>query len=265
MSVFRDMKRFKLIALAALTACSGPQEPITQDPATEAAAIELDAANATEEPTNPALGQYTSYCFKRVGQIRAEPKRGEACDVHGGGAGEGDLGAGIPVRNTATLHISSPSLKASGVKSFGFVLNRGDAPPKFTSGVYVMDQVQLAGRKPSPSFLLPDRMAFVSDVTGKETLFSWSSPDAAYLKAKAPGFDFPGFEISSAVLNIESAVDLPMDSFETDYARRAGMITGKQYIEGTLKIILIAMGSKGEIYGPTTFEFGVPIDWGYSK
>lgn len=247
---------------AGLTACSGPQEPVTQEP-TDGTHVQNIADDTSEDTSVPY--PYKTYCFQRVGQIEADPKRGEVCEVHGTGAGGGNLGPDKPTRNSVTLHVASPSLKAAGVKSFSFNLNRGDATPKFTTGVHVMDQVQLAGRIPDPAFQLPDRMAFVSDVTGKETLFSWSSPDAAYLKAKGQGFDFPGFEIASAVLTIESADDLPMDNFETDFALKAGMIIGEQYIEGTLNISLIPMGSKGEIYGPTTFEFGTTIEWGYSK
>lgn len=261
MSVFKDMKYLILLALVALTACTDAPDTM-KDVAQKGAS---ESAIAAEESKTPITGQHLSYCFKRVGQIKAEPRRGEVCKVHGGGAGGGDLGPDKPIRNSATLHIASPSLKAAGVKSFSFNLNRGDAAPKFSTGVHVMDQVQLAGKVPSPSSQLPDRMAFVSDVTGKETLFSWSSPDAAYLKAKAPAFDFQGFEIVTATLIVDRAVDLPMDKFKTDFARQAGMTIGEQYIEGTLIITLNPMGSKGEMYGPTTFEFGTPIDWGYSK
>lgn len=260
--IFRAIAFF---ALFGLTACSKPSASQDDDAPEPASVGTVNAQKVAGNSTVPASASFNSYCYKRIGQIQAQPRRGEKCDVHGGGAGGGKMGPDVPIRNTVTLHISSPSLKATGIKTFTFTINRGDAAPKFTTGVHVMDQVQLAGRNPTQGEQLPDRMAFVADATGEHTMFSWSSPDAAYLKGRAPDFDFPGFEISDATLIIDKVVDVPMDDFKIDFARQAGMVIGEQYVEGTLKITLIPMGSKGEMYGPATFEFGVPIDWGYSK
>ena len=96
-------------------------------------------------------------------------------------------------------------------------------------------------------------------------MFTHTSPDAAHLRAEAGGVDFTGYEISSAVLTIDTAVDIPLDDFTTEFARKAGMVQGEQYIEGTLNISFIPMGSTGQQYGPTTFEFGTKMGWGYSK
>jgi len=221
MEVYRH--RYILVtAILAVIACTPTQDasnaPEDTPPAPEVT-VETDIPRQSEETwVNP----YPSYCFQRVGQIGAdgnqdEPRRGDVCDVHGGGAGGLERGTGSAPRNTASLHIAAPSLKAIGMKSFSFSLNRKSADPKFTTGVHQMDQYDtLALQKANPlNAVLPDRLAF--------------------------------------------------GSFAAESARKANMVIGEQYITGTLTISLIPLGSTGSQYGPTTFEFGRTIEWGYSN
>lgn len=173
-------------------------------------------------------------------------------------------GLARPARNFASVHISAPSLEAIGVGSVSFILNRGAAAPKFSTGVHVMDQVRLTDEDMDPQDM-PDRLAFASDATGKDTLFSWTMPDAAILRSGAPDFGFPGYEIASATLIVDRAIDLPVDE-ESAAMEAAFVITkGDQYIEGTFNISLIPMGSQDEQFGPAIFESGTTIGWGYNK
>lgn len=96
-------------------------------------------------------------------------------------------------------------------------------------------------------------------------MFTHTTPDAARLRALADEIDFTGYEIASAVLTIDVTRDVPMDDSKVEYARQANMVIGSQYVTGTLSISLIPIGRTGSQYGPTTFEFGRTIDWGYSK
>lgn len=95
-------------------------------------------------------------------------------------------------------------------------------------------------------------------------MFTHTTPDSARIRA-VTGIDFTGYEIASAVLTIDKAVDLPVDDFAAEYARKANMVTGQQYIAGTLTLSLIPLGSTGAQFGPTTFEFAITMDWGYVK
>lgn len=226
----------------------------------------------TDQAEQAWMNPYPSYCYQRVGQIgtdgnQDQPRRGEVCEVHGGGAGGYERGAGSDPRNTAVIHIAAPSIRAVGMQSFSFSLNRKSNDPKFTTGVHVMDHYNTAQMmKDNPlDSVLPDRLAFGSDLTGENSMFTHTSPDAAHLRANAGGFDFTGYEITSAALMIDTAVDVPMEAMELDFAQKAGMVAGEQYITGTLTISLIPLGSTGQQYGPTTFEFGTTIGWGYSK
>ena len=261
-----------LTALLSLIACSPSQE--------EEKIPELDADHASQNDTVASranieekwVNPFPSYCFERIGQIGADgrvdqPRRGDICDVHGGGAGGLEKGKGSDPRNTAVIHISSPSLKAVGVKHFSFSLNRNSEDPKFTTGVHVMDQYDsrdMAEDNPMDA-VLPDRLAFGSDLTGENSMFTHTTPDAARLRALADEIDFTGYEIASAVLTIDVTRDVPMDDSKVEYARQANMVIGSQYVTGTLSISLIPIGRTGSQYGPTTFEFGRTIDWGYSK
>lgn len=209
----------------------------------------------THRPPKSALRR--SYCFQRVGQLQSEPIQGETCDTTVGGASSTFVG---PKRNTATISISSPSLEKIGIRSFAFLDNRGDGQPKFSSGVHVMEQILTYGVENPP---LADRHGFVSDLSGKNALFSATSPDAAVLRSG--GYTGTGYEIASAILTIDNAVDVPLEPSEGDMAAAAGMTIGRQYIEGTLTISLIPLASTGEQFGPTTFEFGTTMDWGSFK
>ncbi len=257
-----------LAGVLSLTACGqAPDASLKQEIAQELAvdskpsspsAISAEGQDGLQAPA------YSGYCFQRVGQIQANPRRGEVCRVHASGAGLRMEELARPERNSATLHISAPSLEAIGVSSVSFDLNRGGAAPKFITGIHTMDQVRLYDTEMSPPDL-PDRIVYLSDATGQETLFSWTVPDAEFLRRSVPDFDFPGYEIASAVLTIDTAIDLPADPSAAEMAKTFGLITGEQYIEGTLNISLIPMGSKGEQFGPTTFEFATTVDWGYYK
>lgn len=273
------MKIFKLKPAAhiffpawlVLVACAPTQEEETVVPtANQSGPSQVAASNAEaeEEWVNP----YPSYCFQRVGQIGADgkvdpPRRGDICDVHGGGAGGLEKGKGSDPRNTAVIHIAAPSLKAIGMKTFHFSLNRKSADPKFTTGVHVMDQYDsraMAEANPMNA-VLPDRLASGSDLTGENAMFTHTTPDAARLRSLAHAVDFTGYEIASAVLTIDETHDVPLEDSQIEYARQANMVIGAQYVTGTLTISLIPIGSKGSQYGPTTFEFGRTIDWGYSN
>lgn len=272
-SVCSAMKSGLIIPFFVLAACAPPQDhPNTPDLIIENAPIRVAKSDVSEsnETEDSWVNPYPSYCFERAGQIGAdgnqdEPRRGEVCEVHGGGAGGLEAGTGSDPRNTATLHVSSPSLRAIGMKSFSFLLNRKSSDPKFTTGVHIMDQYSTKQMMKKKLTVLPDRLAFGSDLSGETSMFTHTSPDAANLRANAGGIDFTGYEIFSAVLNIDTANDVPLDDFEAEFARKAGMVTGEQYIEGTLTISLIPMGSTGQQFGPTSFEFGTTLEWGYSK
>lgn len=247
--------KIAITSLIALSACSPSAEvtPTTKASPSAAATVEAESGDDLDIANN------VTYCFQRVGQVGSEPKRGEACDVHGGGSGSRMEGLARPQRNHAMLHISSPSLEAIGVKSTSFILNRGSGVPKFNTGVHVMDQVRLTDEEKKPKDL-PDRIASVSDITGANSMFSWTSPDAAHLRNRAPEYDFTGYEIASAVLAIDTAVDLDVED-----EQMAGMTFGRQNVEGTLTLSLIPMGGTGEQFGPTVFEFGTTIEWGLIK
>lgn len=269
------MKSLLIIPIFVLAACVPSQEPPSApDGVIESLPVEVPNVDIPDSPENNDswVDPYPHYCFERVGQIDAdgnqdEPRRGEVCQVHGGGAGSLEAGTGSSPRNTATLHVSAPSLRAIGIKSFSFLLNRKSGAPKFATGVHIMDQYstkQMMKDNPLGS-VLPDRLAFGSDLSGETSMFTHTSPDAANLRANAGGIDFTGYEIASAVLTIDTAIDAPVDDFEAEFARQAGMVTGEQYITGTLIISLIPMGGTGQQFGPTSFEFGTALEWGFSK
>ena len=273
MKIFKLKPTAQIIfpALLALAACTPTQEEAAAAPAANqsgSSPAEASRAEEDKEWVNP----YPSFCFQRVGQIGADgkavpPRRGEVCDVHGGGAGGLEKGKGSDPRNTAVIHIAAPSLKAIGMKGFSFSLNRKSAEPKFTAGIHVMDQYDsraMAEANPMNS-VLPDRLAFGSDLAGENAIFTHTTPDAARLRSIAHSIDFTGYEIASAVLTIDETHDVPLEDSQIEYARRANMVIGAQYVTGTLTISLIPIGSKGSQFGPTTFEFGRTIDWGYSK
>ena len=249
------MKYVALITMFALASC-GPEanKPVsnTQDSATK-------TASETQGWVNP----HPEYCFLRVGQIGAEPKRGEPCEAGASGAGTYMADLDRPERNGVTVSISSPALKKIGVGGFSFTHFTFGADPKFKQGVEVMDQVRIEWWEVTD---LPNNMASASDATRQNALFSHTSPDAAHMKERVQGqIDLPGYEIASAVLSIDRVDDIPLDEFAAQSARAANMVSGEQYIEGTLTFSLIPMGSQGEQFGPTTFEFGTLADWGYIK
>lgn len=239
---------FLVFSTAALAACGPEAEPGLASDTVRPAAEEPVAEIGT------AISHHT-YCFERVGQIgldgnQDEPRRGDACSIHGSGVGEatGDTG------NTVRIHISAASLERAGLGSVSFILNRGHGIPKFPTGVQTVDQMR---RKD-----LPTRMVLGSDITRKSSFFVLTGPDADKVRKDNPGMDFPGYEIDSAVLQIDSAVDVP----ELDHnVSTPGFETGDQFIEGTLSLSLIPMGNNGEQYGPTTFEFRTEIGWGVMK
>lgn len=259
------MKKPIFVLAFILAACVPPPNAQIESPSVpKDAAASADINETKEAWVNP----YPSYCFERVGQIGADGnqdalRRGDVCKVHGGGAGGRMEDLPRPERNTASIHISAPSLEAVGMKSFSFTLNRGSQTPVFFEGVHVMDQARIEIFQTGAD--LPDRLGFGSDLTGRETMFTHTAPDAAHLRANAGGFDFPGYEIASAVLTINTATDVPIDAFEAEFALKSDMVMGEQYVAGTLTISFIPMGSTGQQYGPTTFEFGRTIGWGYNK
>jgi hypothetical protein len=259
--------RLTLVGALTMTACG--QTPSGQPDAELKPEIAqgLTADSKSSSPNrqnNRTINSYTEYCFQRVGQIQGEPRRGEVCRVNAGGSGGRMEELARPERNSASVHISAPSLEAIGVDSVSFNLNRGGATPKFPAGAHTMDQVRIWDIEMDPVDL-PDRIVYVSDATGKENLFSWTMPDAQFLRSADPDFDLPGYEIASAVLTIDRAIDLPVDPDAAEMAATFGLTTGEQYIEGTLNISLIPMGSKGEQFGPNIFEFATTLGWGYAK
>lgn len=259
--MYSSVVRYTLLIAAVILASCTQANTESEDSQAQTSADQPLTKTVENAPSKPAVNSI--YCFERVGQIQAEPRRGDVCDAYGLGAAGFTAAQGSPTRNTASFHIESPSLKAAGIKAASFNLNRGGGRPKFSTGVHVMDQATLLRIPQGGS--LPDRVVFVNDAEGQESMFSYTVPDAAFLRANGGGIDWAGFEIASAVLTIQSAVDVPLDEFEEKYLNGAGMVMGRQYIEGTFSLSLIPMGSKGAQYGPTTFEFGEMIDWGLPK
>lgn len=236
---------FLLFTAAVLAACGPSEDEVqTQEPTdgTQAQGIVDDTSEDTSVPY-----PYKTYCFQRVGQVGADPKQGESCSFHGNGAGE-KTGDG---RNGVSLHLSAPSLDAIGMDSVYFVLYVGHGEPKFLAGVQVMDQV-IRGTG-------PDRLLVGSDKSRKSSYFTLSGPEADLAREKIAPSELRGYEVASAVLTIDRAVD--RNDLEADLAP-PGHTLGTQYVEGTLSVSFIPMGSEGEQYGPTTFEFGTDIDWG---
>lgn len=232
-----------------LTACGPQEDPESRVQTPPPAAGETAAETSSE--TRDGLS-YSTYCFERVGQIGAggnqdNPRRGDACSIHGSGAGEA-TGDG---RNNVSIHISAPSLETAGFGSVSFILYRGHGTPKFPTGVQVVDQMK---RKD-----LPTRIVIGSDLSNEVSYFTLTGPDADKLREDNPGIDYPGYEIVSGVLTIDNAVDIPKRDHDVS---PPGYELGDQFIEGNLSLSFIPMGSTGEQYGPTTFEFRTEIGWG---
>lgn len=219
--------------------------------------------STTETAIEPPVSRppHSTYCFMRVGQIGGEPKRGESCEINASGAGGYMADLDRPERNAVTVSLSSPALEKIGVGRFSFTHFTFGADPKFKTGVQTMDQVRIKWWEVTD---LPNNMASASDASGQNSMFSHTVPDAAHMRA-AGEVDFTGYEIASAMLSIDQADDIPLDEFAAESARAANMVMGEQYIEGTITFSLIPMGSQGEQFGPTTFEFGTTADWGYVK
>lgn len=232
---------FLIFAAAALASC-GPSENDPQPPSPTNNTQVQDIADDTSEDTSVPY-PYNSYCFERVGQIGAEPRRGDSCKVHGHGAGQ-KIGEG---RNRASIHISAPSLEAIGMWIVNFQLYVGHDDAKFPTGVQIMDQVRRGEEA--------DRI-FVGSSREEPSYFTHTGPDADFARKNYEPSQHRGYEVTSAVLTINSTVDIELDDNPSGYT------TGVQFVEGTFTVSFIPMGSEGVQYGPTTFEFGTQIHWG---
>lgn len=229
---------------------------------------EPQAVEETTENIQPAANSVQkNYCFERAGQVnqdsnQEEPRRGGACKVHAAGAGGYEKGLGSPARNTASLLFNSPSFESLELKTLSIALNRKSNDPKFTTGIQSIDQVRILTTEDKP---LPDFLVFGSSTRSDFSMsILHTSPDANHLRSQPP-IDIPLYETVTAVLAINRVIDIPVEPFEAEFSRMAGMIMGKQYIEGTFTLLLVPIASTGQAYGPVTFEFGTTLDWGYSK
>ncbi len=255
LNVYSSMKYLALLTLFVLSACGSE----TDTPAPNSQESSVETADEAQTWVNP----HPKYCHIRTGQIGAKPKQGAPCEISAFGAGAYMADLDRPERNGVTVSVSTPALMEIGVGGFSFTHFTFGADPKFKPGVETMDQVRVEWWEVTD---LPNNMASATDATGENSLFSHTSPDAAHMKEQVKGqIDLTGYEIASAVLSINRADDIPLDDFAANYARAANMVSGQQYIEGTIAFSLIPMGSQGEQYGPTTFEFGTLVDWGYVK
>jgi len=238
------MRIFPILMALLITACDGSQEAADK-PASKPAAepIQVQKAENAETKTETQkeenqeeetwVNPYPEYCFQRVGQISQSGNRDE------------------------------PRLKSGDLKNVSFLLNRKSKAPSFPTGVHVMDQARVQTIEKPP---LPDRIVMGSPLIEDSALiFLFTGPDARHFRERAGGLNLKGYEVTTAVLHIDTAVDVPVDEFEVNAARRGGMIIGSQYVTGTFTLGLVPMGNSGQQYGPTTFEFGTVAEWGYFK
>ena len=240
----RFVSLFSAAALSLVSCGDAPERPADTTPSST-------AEDTLVKPRAPY--PYKSYCFERVGQIGAggnqdASRRGDECSVHGNGAGEAN-GEG---RNIASLHFSAPSLEAAGLGHVSFSLYVGHGRPKFSTGTENVDHMRMID--------LPDRIILGSDITNKHSFYIMTKPDMDKVREANPGVDFPGYEVASGILMIETAVDMPDDG-----GVPGKIEAGTQYVTGSFTISLIPKGSKGDQFGPTTFEFGTEVPWAYFK
>lgn len=238
----------------ALNACGPEEETLSQ--VDEAAEQKIVSRPATAKKTKTAAKRQRYYCNQIVAQVQAEPKTIGTCRASGYGSRQKEMkelntsGTLIPERNEASIKVSAPSLEAIGLEVFSFSVNRGvGKPPKFETGVFVMDQAH-----PKE---WPNNQARGTNFSNSEAGFTVATPMANFLREELHPNLLTGYEITSSVLTIEYVKDL--DEEDISAAK-----VGTQYVRGTLAVTLVPLGSTGDSYSGA-FEFGGEVNWGIFK
>ncbi len=176
---------------------------------------------------------------------------------------------GDPTDTKITAFIASVSdyapLEEAGIDSFSIDIKTGTDAPKITPGVYTVSPYTILSTE---STSLPDAMVHLSAMNADSVFSAVMSPDVEKLKQSefASEDSYPPYEILSATLTITHVEDIPADDdakLRQKMEKEMGMLSGQQYVKGTLTFAVKKFGKAGSDYGPETFTFGSINDWTY--
>jgi len=172
-----------------------------------------------------------------------------------------------PNATGVVIYISGhQSLTDVGIKTFYHAVSTGNRDPKYSVGTYAMVPYSLFLDENKK---LPNITASIIDFDSRNTLVSINSPEDAVKLMNAPlatPDSLPPFEIVTSTLKITHVEDLSLNEDELltqKQLAKSGMLTGRQYVKGSISFMIKKLGVTGNNYGPQTFTFAGINDWSY--
>ncbi|MBF7071811.1 hypothetical protein ISG33_00175 [Glaciecola sp. MH2013] len=255
------------------SACSGPSENSASnqldsyDELDDRAYTDNYQDNDENEDGDDYQEPYPEYCLSGKVNVTESTNIDEFdCEIAVEGKNRGDINNPNAMSVSVTLQ-DNEQLNNAGIKYFTLDAEvTGDAP-KFAIGTYTLAPFALLSTEQKT---LPAIMPFLHDFDSSSSFEMVMPPDLPLFanNSSSAKDNRPPYLLESASFTITHVEDIALDEDEKEQQemmKSMGMITGKQYVKGTISVSIKQFGSSGNDYGPATFTFASINSWTFMK